>query len=201
MKNLINILIIIISISLFFSCDRNNKKIIQENGLRRYEDSAASFVKWLIKNDSSKLFGRVLNYNNPDAISYHKVLSSKLDEYTRPLYMLTDYKIIKDSLFFSTIDTNLVKDVLLNITSINIIDSNLHKLGIKILDEHNLEKDDIELNSFTKLSTPVFSADYNMVIIEVSLICHPECGYGTEYIYKRTQNDWEMIDQRNTWIN
>ncbi len=201
MKNLINIIFSLLLTSLFVSCDSKNKIAVQENDLRRYEDSAASFVKWLIKNDSSKLFMRVLNDNNPDAIKYHKVLSSKLAQYTRPLNMLTDYKIINDSLCFSTIDTNLVKDVLLNINRINFIDSNLNKLGITILDENNLEKEDLELNSFTKLSTPIFSADYNMVIFEVNLICQPQCGYGTEYIYKKTQNAWKMIDRRDTWIN
>lgn len=201
MKNLPQFLIMLFFVAIVFSCNSNNKITYHEKDLRCYEDSAASFIIWLIQNDSSKVFIPELNYNKPNEKSYNRVLSSTFAKYDLPLKMLTDNKSIRDSIYFSKIDTNFLKYVFINKIDGNIIDKNLINLNVSIIDGNETKNSDSEQSSYSQFTLPIFSKDFNMVTFEVNKFCYPQCGYGELFYYKRTQIGWELLDQKITWIN
>jgi hypothetical protein len=193
---------IIFVISLFgvFSCIQKSTDTISLVDLHEYEDSAASFLKWLTINDTSTLFLRVLNENNPSSILCHKYLSNEFDAFDYSLTMLNQAYKINDSLLFTSIDTAIINELMKNKTNSQIIDTNL--IGVTIIN-NGIISNTIKgkFSAYSQISLPLFAADFNIVLVEINKICLPECGYGIICVYKRTAIGWEKIEQKDTWIN
>ncbi len=200
-RHLYKLIFLITIVTLLLSCDRKSKSAYSENEIRIYEDSAASFIKWLIKNDSSTLFMRVLNVNNPNTIEYNKILSPNIAEYSRPLYMISYIKIKENSLFFTPVDTNFIYEIFRNKINNNIIDTNINMEGVTILNRNHSTHTQKKVDSYSQISTPIFNSNYNLVIIEINKFCYPECGYGIECIYQKSDKGWIKVKQIDTWIN
>lgn len=198
-QNFFKIIFLIVIVTLLNSCESKPKTILSVNDLNRYEDSTASFINWLIKNDTSTLFMRILNFKNPKNIEYNMVISSKFANINRPLYLLSDYIIIKDSLYFSPIDTTYIKEILESKIQNKALENNSIPY-ITVINKNSI-RDSRVFDSYTQITTPIFISDYNLVFIEINKICEPTCGYGIECIYKRTSNGWKKVLQNETWIN
>ena len=58
-----------------------------------------------------------------------------------------------------------------------------------------------KINSFIKISIPLFNQNKNKVIIAYKTFCGPLCGGGGIYIYEKKNSKWIQIERLGEWVN
>jgi len=52
---------------------------------------------------------------------------------------------------------------------------------------------------YITVSTPIFNADYSKILLFINYYCGPTWGQGYQFVLKKKDGHWRLIDESGTW--
>ncbi len=68
-------------------------------------------------------------------------------------------------------------------------------------DIYDYLKEKYNARSFISISTPLFSSNHKLIIVDVCQFCGNLCGSGVVYVFKQINGKWHVLYYNSEWIS